>query len=38
MIPPTQNGKFVAAMKNVISTYELRRDPDVPVIIMDEPV
>ena len=36
MIPPKQNGEFVAAMENVIETYELPYDPEVPVVVMDE--
>ena len=36
MIPPKQNGEFVAAMENVLETYHLPRDPKVPVIVMDE--
>ena len=36
VIPPKQNGEFVAAMENVIETYELPYDPNVPVVMMDE--
>lgn len=36
VIPPKQNGEFVAAMENVLETYHLPYDPEVPVITMDE--
>lgn len=36
MIPPKQSGEFVAAMENVIETYQLPYDPEVPVVAMDE--
>jgi hypothetical protein len=36
VIPPKQNGEFVAAMENVIETYEIPHDPGVPVVAMDE--
>ena len=36
MIPPKHKGEFVAAMENVIETYELPHDPEVPVVAMDE--
>lgn len=36
VIPPKPNGEFVAAMENVIETYELPYDPDIPVVVMDE--
>ena len=34
--PPEQNGEFVAAMENVLETYHLPYDPEVPVVVMDE--
>jgi hypothetical protein len=34
--PPKENGEFVAAMEHVLATYEMPRDPDVPVVCMDE--
>jgi hypothetical protein len=36
VIPPKQNGEFVAHMENVLDLYEKPRDPDVPVVAMDE--
>jgi hypothetical protein len=36
VIPPEQNGEFVAAMENVLETYHLPHDPEVPVVVMDE--
>ena len=36
MIPPKQNGEFVAAMENVLETWHLPYDPEVPVVVMDE--
>ena len=36
MIPPKHNAEFVAAMENVLATYHLPYNPEVPVIVMDE--
>jgi hypothetical protein len=36
VIPPERNAEFVAHMENVIATYKMPRNPDVPVIAMDE--
>jgi len=36
VIPPKQNGEFVAGMETVLDLYEKPRDPDVPVVAMDE--
>jgi transposase len=36
VIPPDHNTEFVVAMENVLETYEQPRDPEVPVVAMDE--
>ncbi len=36
VIPPKSNGDFVAAMENVIATYENVYDPEYPMACMDE--
>lgn len=36
MIPPAQNGEFVARMEEVLDTYCLPHDPQIPLICMDE--
>lgn len=36
VIPPGQNGAFVAAMENVIDVYTRPEDPAYPVVCMDE--
>ena len=36
VIPPEGNAEFVACMENVLDTYEKPRDPDCPVLCMDE--
>ncbi len=36
MIPPEQNGEFVARMENLLDTYCLPDDPHIPLICMDE--
>jgi len=36
VIPPKQSGEFVATMENVLETYHLPYDPEVPVVVMDE--
>lgn len=36
MIPPGQNGEFVANMERVLDVYKLPYDPEYPVICMDE--
>ena len=36
MIPPKANGEFVAAMENVLATYEEPYNPAFPVVAMDE--
>jgi len=36
VIPPEQNGAFVAAMENVIDVYTRPEDPAYPVVCMDE--
>lgn len=36
MIPPTVDGEFVAAMKEVLETYALTYDEKYPVLCMDE--
>ena len=36
MIPPKENGAFVAAMENVLETYKKPYDKDVPVVCTDE--
>lgn len=36
MIPPEQNGEFVARMEEILDTYCLPYDPAIPLICMDE--
>ena len=36
MIPPDANPGFVAAMEDVIETYMQPRDPDRPLVCLDE--
>lgn len=36
MIPPLQNGDFVANMEKVLEVYKRGYDPDFPVVCMDE--
>ena len=36
MIPPEQDGDFVAAMEDVLDVYERPYDPSRPVVCMDE--
>lgn len=36
VIPPKENGAFVAAMENVLETYKTPYNPEYPVICMDE--
>ena len=36
MIPPKANAEFVACMEDVLDVYRLPRDPEVPVVCMDE--
>ncbi len=36
MIPPRENGEFVAAMEKVLEVYLRPYDPDRPVVAMDE--
>ena len=36
MIPPEQNGEFVARMEDLLDTYCLPHDPQIPLIGMDE--
>ena len=36
MIPPEQDGDFVAAMEDVLDVYEKPYDPKRPVVCMDE--
>jgi len=36
VIPPKANGEFVAAMENVLATYEEPYNPACPVVAMDE--
>ncbi len=36
MIPPAENGAFVAAMEQVLDVYKRPYDPEYPVITMDE--
>lgn len=36
MIPPEQNGEFVACMESVLDVYKRHYDPDFPVVCMDE--
>ena len=36
VIPPKENGAFVAAMENVLETYKKPYNEDFPVVCMDE--
>ncbi|CAN5439137.1 hypothetical protein BH11PLA2_BH11PLA2_44280 [soil metagenome] len=36
MIPPEQNGDFVAAMEDVLEVYQRPHDPSRPVVCLDE--
>ena len=36
MIPPDANAGFVAAMEDVLETYQRSRDPDRPLVCLDE--
>ena len=36
MIPPEANAGFVAAMEDVLDTYQRPRDPDRPLVCLDE--
>ena len=36
MIPPKQNGAFVAAMEDVLEVYHRPHDPDRPLVCLDE--
>ena len=36
MIPPEANAGFVAAMEDVLETYHRPRDPDRPLVCLDE--
>ena len=36
MIPPEANASFVAAMEDVLETYQKPRDPDRPLVCLDE--
>ena len=36
MIPPDANAGFVAAMEDVLETYQMPRDPDRPLVCLDE--
>src|SRR5207247_9957466 len=36
VIPPEQDGEFVACMENVLETYAEAYDPQQPVLCMDE--
>jgi hypothetical protein len=36
VIPPDQDGDFVAAMEDVLDVYEKPFDPNRPVVCMDE--
>ena len=36
MIPPEANAGFVAAMEDVLETYQRPRDPDRPLVCLDE--
>lgn len=36
MIPPEQNGEFVARMEDLLDTYCLPDDPRIPLVCMDE--
>jgi hypothetical protein len=36
VIPPAANAAFVAAMEDVLTVYTLARDPDCPLVCLDE--
>jgi hypothetical protein len=36
VIPPDANAGFVAAMEDVLETYQMPRDPDRPLVCLDE--
>ena len=36
MIPPEQNGEFVARMEDVLDVYQRKYDAAYPVVCMDE--
>ena len=36
MIPPEANAGFVAAMEDVLETYQRPHDPDRPLVCLDE--
>src|SRR5260370_8086757 len=36
VIPPKANGAFVAAMEDVLAVYTRPRDPDYPLVCLDE--
>ena len=36
VIPPEHNGEFVAAMEDVLEVYKRPRNPDYPLVCMDE--
>ena len=36
MIPPYANPGFIAAMEDVLETYQKPRDPDRPLVCLDE--
>jgi hypothetical protein len=36
VIPPDGNAAFVAGMEDVLEVYERPRDPDAPVVCLDE--
>ena len=36
MIPPDANAGFVAAMEDVLETYQRPHDPDRPLVCLDE--
>ena len=36
MIPPDANAGFVAAMEDVLEAYQKPRDPDRPLVCLDE--
>ncbi len=36
MIPPEQNGEFVASMEDVLDLYRMPYNPNIPLVCMDE--
>jgi hypothetical protein len=36
VIPPGANASFLAAMEDVLETYQKPRDPDRPLVCLDE--